>query len=134
MAGHFEVIDVDEVDVSIEIKNGHEWAGMDYPPGTDFVVKPPLSIDEHIELFERTGLTSRIGVLLIGSVEHVGVSSSYNAEGEPGEEQVSLGVEMAKEILAIKGLRTAKVSMALGNAAQSRLVLVTAGAPDSQSK
>jgi hypothetical protein len=129
MGQAFEVVDLGaaEQELSIEVRPGHTWEGMDCEPGTDFVISPPLTEEEHTTLIEKHGPGSQIGELLLFSREHIDHSLTLNVEDEPSEEQIENGIELAKEIITLKGLKAGKVVSAIGETTHEYLVLSQKG-------
>lgn len=124
MADAFEVIDLGAVnqELRIEVDAGVGCMGSDSEPDTDFYVKPPLTETEHSTLIEQLGPESKVGELLVAGTEKEGEWLKLTADGEPSQEHVDLGIELAKEIITLKGLRAGKVVAAVNKKVQTHLV------------
>lgn len=111
MPGQFETIDLGAVnsDLRIEIDAGAGCMGNDMQPDTDFYIKPPLTEDEHGALVKHLSPESEVGKLLVAGVEKGAAWLKVTADGEPSQEHVDLGIELAEEIIMLKGLRAGKV-------------------------
>jgi hypothetical protein len=124
MADEFLTINLTAVEQQLNIEVGDAGNNVDAQPETYVIVEPPITNEEYMELIEQVDPRSKIGYLLTGSLEKDGEGSRFTAEGAPSEENVNLGLELAKRIIGVRGIRSGKVVAAIGENVTSYLVWV----------
>lgn len=124
MASPFEVVDLNaaEQQLTIEIRPGRTWEGMDYEPGTDFRIIPPLTADEHMELISSQEPGSKLYQEVGGGVMTEGEWLDLNFELEADQDEVEHAVELAQAIITIKGIKAAKIVNTIGEVTHEYLV------------
>ena len=123
MANEFEDIKGEVFqELRIEIDAGIGCMGSNSDPDTDIDVKPPLNGTEHEKLVERLDPESQLGALIVSAQEVTGEWPRFTADGEPSQEHVDLGIELAHEMINLRGLRAGKVVAAIDNKLQTYFV------------
>lgn len=138
MAEQFEVIDLKAVEeLKIFVDQGPDRLDPESLSSTDIYIAPPISADERAAIVERVGAESKLGELLVaGFREQVGLWVQLAANAQSIEEHAELGIELAKQIIALKGLRGARVAVSVaGGSMKSYLVMPeTPDAPEREAR
>lgn len=117
MAQGYEVLNLKDVanDLAITIGPGVGTMNpIDPQPNTEISVTPPTSIEEHVQILESLEAESELGQLMNGTLEEVGKKVTLFAQGETGQRHIDLGVQLAEQIMTIRGLRAARIVAAVG--------------------
>ena len=124
MPERFQVFNIGEIskELSVTIEGGPGIRGVVDAPNTYFEVRPPLTEDEQSSLIDSLGLESPLGQLLTTGLDN-GTWLRLEAEGAPNEKHLILGVVLAEEIIALKGLSGGKVTSVIDEEVTSRLVI-----------
>jgi hypothetical protein len=122
-----DLLGVGEPDLSIDISKGRGlFHSLHEAPnyGTDFCVKPPMSDQESWELSDSllNGTTVLLGKVLTQRVAEAD-ATLHNADGEPSDEHFETGVRLAKGLMEIRGLKSARVTAQLGENSRSHLLI-----------
>lgn len=119
----FETLDLSAIehDLRIEIGPGAGCIGEDPTPDTDIYAKP-LGVSQFAIVRQTLGSDSELAKQLVsGSIEPVGLK--FTVDGKPNQEHIDLGIELAQEIIKLKGLRGAIVVAEVDEELQQHLVL-----------
>ena len=124
MTDAFEVISMRAVDAGlrIDVEAGAGCIDTDSEHDTDFYIKPPLTEGERLTLVGRFGPQTQLGELLFAGIEESDEWPKLTTDGAPDLEHVDLGIELAKEIITLRGLRAGKVVAAVNGELQTHLV------------
>lgn len=125
MAEGFRVIDIDAAEKALRIDILASQGDGFSVSETDMLVTPPITTDEHDRILEKVGVESALGRQLVSGVEIGDESLKFTLDGTPSEAHRWYGVELAKQIVALKGIGAALVVTCIDNETRQELVLDT---------
>ncbi len=107
MANNVEVVNLEKVQEEVTIGIGSQQTPSDIY--TYYSVKPPLSEAEHQTLIDKLGTENKVGQIILGGMQRKDEWQRLTIEGGLNQEHVELGIELASEIIALRGLRSGRV-------------------------
>lgn len=124
MSENYEMTHIDAVEDSlrIHIGPGSEPGGDDFQPDTGIDIRPPVSAEEHQQLVDSVDSSSDLGRELItmdGSEEGW---TGLTMAGAPDSHHMEIGVHLAKEMMAIRGLQAAVIVSEIGGSLNDYLL------------
>ena len=126
MADKFEVLNLGEIEqeLRIEVDAGAGCIGEAEHPDTYIYVKPPVEMREHSVLRSTFSPDTEIGRMLSRTfVENKEHWTRFTVQGNPSQEHADMGIELAKELITLRGIKAGKVVAAVDGKTESHLVL-----------
>lgn len=123
MAESFELVEIDDLreGLHITIEQGPSTTGPDSEATTDVYIRPPLSPTEGLELLS-TELDEDTRQSFHASLE-TDTWTKFTLDGLPSEAHKTRGIELAKALVSIRGLKGAVVTTVMARKTRSLAVL-----------
>lgn len=123
MADIYEVIDLGPKDEQLLVGVERGFAGHgDSSRATEIFVTPFITEQEQRDLEEVTVPGSPMSALLTTALMGQGEWTRFTTEGEPTEQDEALALELAREVINLRGIKAARVALNNRSSRERRLV------------